>query len=235
MKEKLKKFFKNRIIQIILFFIFVICLLLYGPYGGFRDWLITTSMTTMNHKWIAKMLYPEKIIENVLEQNRVQEIDENTDTSLINGTKANSNLENEILQKNNEDDVYKIINIKESKYTGKLAVVYDASRVSTVATKDIWEKGENLVDMANRTNSVLAINGGGFSDNENTAGIPVGITFSNGNLITENNYDVSGGFIGFNTENKLILGKYSKDELLNLNIRDRSFFWPVFNCKWKGI
>ena len=116
MKEKLKKIFKNRIIQIILFFIFVICLLLYGPYGGFRDWLITTSMTTMNHKWIAKMLYPERIIQNVLEQNRVQEIDENTDTSLINGTKANSNLENEILQKNNEDDVYKIIDIKELAY-----------------------------------------------------------------------------------------------------------------------
>ena len=51
----------------------------------------------------------------------------------------------------------------------------------------------------------------------------------------DNNENLRNTPIGFNTENKLILGKYSKDELLNLNIRDRSFFWTIFNCKWKGI
>lgn len=28
-------------------------ILLYGPYNGFRDWLITSAMTTMTHQWIA--------------------------------------------------------------------------------------------------------------------------------------------------------------------------------------
>ena len=28
--------------------------LLYGPYSGFRNFLITTAMTTMNHQYLAK-------------------------------------------------------------------------------------------------------------------------------------------------------------------------------------
>ena len=47
-KNTLKKIF---ITLCVLFVLGVSSLgiLLYGPYNGFRDWLVTTAMTTMNH------------------------------------------------------------------------------------------------------------------------------------------------------------------------------------------
>ena len=36
--------------------------LLYGPYDGFRNWLVTTAMTTMTHQWIAYVFYSEDTV-----------------------------------------------------------------------------------------------------------------------------------------------------------------------------
>ena len=48
--------------------------LLYGPYKGFRDWLITTAMTTMNHKYLATWFYDDKTIVDCLNRNRIEEV-----------------------------------------------------------------------------------------------------------------------------------------------------------------
>ena len=56
----------KKILIIIISFIFLglstFLFLLYGPYNGFRNWLITTAMTTMNHQYLAKMFYSNKTI-----------------------------------------------------------------------------------------------------------------------------------------------------------------------------
>ena len=57
--------------------------LLYGPYHGFRDWLITTAMTTMSHQWIAYLFYSQDTIDEVMANNKVDEIVEDTDTDAI--------------------------------------------------------------------------------------------------------------------------------------------------------
>ncbi len=36
--------------------------LLYGPWSGFRNWLITTAMTTMNHQYLATWFYSDETI-----------------------------------------------------------------------------------------------------------------------------------------------------------------------------
>ena len=58
-------------------------ILLYGPYNGFRDWLITSAMTTMTHQWIAYLFYDEDTINAVMASNRVDEVQEDTDTNAI--------------------------------------------------------------------------------------------------------------------------------------------------------
>ena len=81
-KNTLKKIF---ITLCVLFVLGVSSLgiLLYGPYNGFRDWLITTAMTTMTHQWIAYVFYSEDTIEAVMANNKVEEIVEDTDTDAI--------------------------------------------------------------------------------------------------------------------------------------------------------
>ena len=62
----------------------VICFFLaYGPISYFRDLLVTTAMTTMNHRYFAYVLYSEEMVDKVLDNNKIIESDEGTDTSAI--------------------------------------------------------------------------------------------------------------------------------------------------------
>ena len=55
-------------IAIILLGILTVGFLLYGPYPKFRNWLITTAMTTMNHQYLDKWFYSDKTIDDVLKK-----------------------------------------------------------------------------------------------------------------------------------------------------------------------
>ena len=70
--------------------------LLYGPYSGFRDWLITTAMTTMTHQYLATWFFDEDTISEALAKNKVNEVDEitNTNTIVINKTSGNTQYAN---------------------------------------------------------------------------------------------------------------------------------------------
>ena len=67
---------------------FVLCLgtflfLFYGPWAGFRNFWITSAMTTMNHQYLATLLYSDETIQEVLKQNAIIKPDGKTNTSLI--------------------------------------------------------------------------------------------------------------------------------------------------------
>ena len=202
--------------------------LLYGPYDGFRNWLITTAMTTMTHQWIAYVFYSEDTINSVLYSNRVDEIDEDTDVDAIvvgmqeQKTYANE-YEKQILEKENKDDKYKIIEIKGKGYSGYLAAIYDPSKVHTLVTAKMGKSGQYLTTMAKANNAVVAINGGGFDDpNYNSNGAnPLGVTYVKGKQMTSYYYAGAGGIIGFDTNDKLVLSsKCTAESAKALNIRD---------------
>lgn len=211
------------------------CLLLYGPYSGFRDWLITSAMTTMSHKYLATWFYDNETINAVLEQNKVEETNEITDTSLtvvVDKDKTNTEYANEyerqILEKDPDNDDYKIIEISGKGYDGYLAVIYDPSRVKTVCSKDIGKSGQYLTDIAKDNDALIAINGGGFEDinSKSNGANPLGITFSDGKLITSKTYNGQGGLIGFTNEDKLVVGKMDVAKAKSLKIRDGVTFGP---------
>lgn len=210
--------------------------LLYGPYSGFRDWLITVSMTSMTHQWIAKFFYSDETIEEVLRNNRIDEIDEATDTNSIN-MERNENeykdeYEKQILAKDldkeeydiyADEEEYRIINIKGNGYTGYLAAIYDPSKIHTLVTSKLGTSGQYLTTMAKDNNAILAINGGKFSDpNYNSNGAnPRGVTYVNGECVTSYSYKSTGGIIGFNKDNVLVLSSTcTKAQAEALNIRD---------------
>lgn len=206
----------------------VVGTLLYGPYDGFRNWLITTAMTTMTHQWIAYVFYGEDTINAVLYDNRVDEIDEDTNVdAIVVGMKEEKTYANEyekqILEKDNKNDAYKIINIKGKGYTGYLAAIYDPSKVHALVTAKMGKSGQYLTTMAKANNAVVAINGGGFDDpgyNSNGAN-PLGVTYVNGKQMTNYYYAGAGGIIGFDKNDKLVLSsKCTEASAKSLNIRD---------------
>ncbi len=74
---------RNIILIIVLFGISTGVFLFYGPWHGFRDFWITTAMTTMNHQYLATWLYSDKTINSVLDKNKVIETTEKINTDLI--------------------------------------------------------------------------------------------------------------------------------------------------------
>ena len=210
--------------------------LLYGPWAGFRDWLITCAMTTMNHQYLATWFYDEDTIQEVLSNNTIYETDEitDTDTIVVNVTEEPEKIEyaNEyeraVLEKNPDNDDYKIIEIEGKGYTGYLAVIYDPSRIKTVYTKKLGKSGQYLTQMAKDNEALIAINGGGFEDpNFNSNGAnPLGITISDGEVITDKVYRGTGGLIGFTEDDKLVVGKMTVKQAKEMKIRDAATFGP---------
>lgn len=217
--------------------------LLYGPWSGFRDWLITTAMTTMTHQYFATWFYDDDTIQEVLGQNRVQETDEitDTDTIIVNQTEEpkieyENEYERAVLEKDPDNEDYKIIEIEGKGYSGYLAVIYDPSRIRTVYTKKLGTSGQYLTQMAKDNNALVAINGGGFEDpNYNSNGAnPLGITISNGKVVTSKTYTGSGGLIGFTEDNKLVLGKMTVKQAQQMKIRDAVTFGPFLIVNGKA-
>lgn len=207
----------------------IVLFLLYGPYNNFRDWLVTTAMSTMRHHYLAQTFYSDWEIEKVLEKHITIEPDENTDTSLILEEETNykDKYDKEILDRN-KNDIYKLIEINEAKFNGYLAAIYDPSKIKVVVSKKLGYEGEYLVDMAKRENAVVAINGGGFVDTNGLGdgGTPVGALIKDGKILNSNSYTYNRGIIGFTNDNKLYLGKISTEEAINMGIRDAVEFGP---------
>lgn len=207
--------------------------LLYGPYENFRNWLISTAMSTMNHQYLCKWFYSDKEINNVLNKNYIIEVNEDTNVELIDMKEevyANE-YEKQIL-KRDENDKYKIIELEVNGQKAYLAAIYDPSLVKVAVTSALGRYGQYVTKMAKDHNALLAVNGGGFYDpgNSSTGGMPTGVTISNGKIITNNNYSTytqSGGLIGMTYDNKLVLIKNATGQkALNMGVRDGVSWGP---------
>jgi SsrA-binding protein len=82
-KKKVFKVIKNIILTIYILGCFGFTFLLYGPYDNFRTWLISTAMSTMNHQYLCKWFYNDDEILKVIKGNYILEVNEETNTDLI--------------------------------------------------------------------------------------------------------------------------------------------------------
>ena len=208
--------------------------LFYGPIDSFKEFWITSAMTTMNHKYLATWLYSDKYINKVLANNTVEEVNEISDPNKIVFRKYTTTIyrneyEKEILSKDPGNDLYKVINISGSGYQGFLVAIYDPSRIHIATTAYLGVRGESILDVSEREGAIIAMNAGGFYDpdwNSNGA-LPHGTVISYGQVVSDYvDANVGGGFIGFDNENRFILGHMSKDDAIATGYRDAVEFGP---------
>lgn len=242
-EEPKKKSKKMKLWQIIL--VIIICLilvvgsslafLLYGPYPKFRNWLITTAMTTMSHQYLATWFYDEETISEVMQDNYVKESNDATDLNAISFVDySNSNVmyknkyEKEILT-HEKGASYKLINIDGDGLRGYLVAIYDPSKVKIATATNMNSSGEMLTKIAEKNKAVIAINASGFNDPGymGNGSKPHGAVIQNGKLVSNlSRSNVGGGIIGFTNDNKLIMGKMSAEEALAKGVRDAVEFGP---------
>lgn len=206
----------------------------YGPICYFRNLLITTAMTTKEHKFLARTLYSEKIIAKVMSENIIEEINENTNSneidfdSIVETNHYESVYEEQVLKKD-DNDLYKVVEIKGNNYKGYMVVVYDASKVSLATTKYLGTNGQIVRDIASDNKALVAINAGGFADagGVGDGGTPTGTVIKNGKIIYQGpDTGWGGGLIGFNNDNVLVLTKESPTVAIQNGMRDAIEFGP---------
>ena len=245
-KFKIKN--KKRVVIISLLFVFFLGVgsflgLMYGPYAGFRNFWVTTSMTTMTHQYLAKWFFSDEEIYKILSMNGIIESSDNTNASLINVKSYNTNArfyknkyEEEIL-KDSEGKLYKVIEVNGKKYQGYLVAIYDPSKVHVVTTRYLGKRGEAITTLSKEYDADVMINGGGFYDpdwNSNGA-LPHGPVIVNSKLVS--NYqraNVGGGIVGFTKDDKLVLGKWTGEEALKMGVRDAVDFGPFLIVNGKS-
>ena len=223
--------------------------LLYAPSSKFKDWLITTAMTTMSHQYFATWFYDDYDVNVVLANNTVIESGEDTNPDLIeftepkfNQTTYKNEYEKEILDREDENQIYKIIDINRDGFKGKLAVVYDPSKVKLGISKGTGQQlnssyGQFITQISDRYDAIIATNASGFYDPDwnSTGGVPHGIVISDGKLIANNSKATSaGGLIGFTSDNKLVLARMTANEAIRKGIRDAVDFGPFLIVNGKS-
>ena len=224
-------------VSIIVLFGSVFAFLLYGPDHRFKNWLITTAMTTMSHQYLAKWFYSDKTIEDVMKENVVVETGEDVDTNAIQFVNYNSSIvtytnkyEKAILTKEKGNDIYKLININESGLRGYLVAIYKPQNVKVATASTMGKSGQMLTTMAKNNNAEVAMNASGFIDPNymSNGALPHGPVIKNGKLVSnEVRASVGGGIIGFNKDNKLILASSTTGaQAIQKGIRDAVDFGP---------
>ena len=206
-KKKDKLMITVVILDILVFLGFFIT---YGPISFFRNFLITSAMTTRTHQYLAYIFYNDAIIDQVMKENVVNNFDEATNTSEI---KFNNNsevtsyaneFEEQVLKRDEGNDLYKVFTTKYKKNTIHMLVIYDPSRISMVLSSRNARGGQMMTSIAKENNAIAAVNASGYSRNKKTGAlIPVGVVISGGKITAGTG--ATNQLIGFNEDNILVL------------------------------
>lgn len=223
MKKNSKKKGNKLSIALIVIDVFaIICFfVVYGPFSFFRDWYVTTAMTTMTHKYLAYIFYDQEMVDEVLDNNKIIEATDPTDTSKINfnpnfgADSYESIYEEQILKKDNESDLYKILEISGDNWHGYMAVIYDPSKIELVFTDNYGKsRGAYISTMGKNKKALVAMTGSGVQ-HKNGANLVTGTTIKDGKVFAVGReINKGGGLIGFTKDNVLMLTKKSAKEAI---------------------
>lgn len=208
--------------------------ILYGPWKWPRNTLITTAMTTQSHQYLARWFFSDEYINKVLANNYVIEPDDITDSELIsipdfNTTKYKNKYEKDLFEGVDENTVYKIIEVKGNGYDGYVVAVYKPEKVYIAVSSELGTSGQTLQTLAKNNHALITMNGGGFYDPtwSGNGAMPHGTVIKDGKIIWDyTDAQVGGGFIGFDRNNKLILGRMTKEQAIAKGMRDGIEFGP---------
>lgn len=190
-----------------------------GPSIAARDLLVTTVMETSAAKFVARLYFTEQEIEEILGKNTVVQTNAITDSEAVSLPEENA--------ESFQLDAVEIEEITGATYKGKMLIVNDPSRLY-VATPEVFDAekgGLRVEEMVKRDNACAGVNGGGFKDENGvgSGGEPLGIVIQSG-VLTFGSLSDFCMVIGFDNNNKLIVGSMTAEEALRRGVRDAVSF-----------
>lgn len=144
------------------------------------------------------------------------------------------------------DENVQLYKFENEKYKGYYLEIKDPTRVKVGYSSKLNTEGETVSQIAENNNAIAAINGGGFvkfsSDelqgDETNGGNPIGTVMTGGKVIyTDLSEDEKTDILAITKEGKLIVGKYSLNDLSELGAEEVLSFGPslIVNGKMTGM
>lgn len=205
-----------------------------GPSPTIRD-ILTMSVTESSAlKFLPYLFMTPDTIEDIFKRSAVVEPDEGIDTSLITikaqhsvSTVNPEDTENSEEAENKEEPIA-LYPVKGLTYCGYMMIVQDPSRVFVGACDDSYynARGMRIDELAAKYGAIGGINANGFEDpsGSGNGGKPIGTVVSNGNIMK---VDPNCTAAGFDQNNILHVGKFTKKQLEELGIRDAAAWGPA--------
>lgn len=217
-----------------------------------RTMWIETAMNTGRHHWLAEMLFPQSVIEQVMDGFSTQsnttgggdslhKVDgnqnETPDTTVVvdqkddpldqkNLTVGGKDYAGNTVLVNDLEEGIVISEIVGNGYRGQILLVDDPARVFLGTTLYKGQTGMRILDMMEVYGAVAATNASGFNDADGNGngGVLVGLSYSEGEAW--GNFIPSYDSLVLTTENKLVVGSIGNWSEYG-NIRDGIQFYPV--------
>lgn len=215
------------ILAVVIFLFGIITVICKGPSESMKNLFVTTVMETSAAKFLAHIYFSDSEIETIIQKNAVAVVEEVTTS--IEGFEES------------EDDVPKdTIEIKDVSgptFKGKMMIIHDPSRVKVAAAPDFSGEASGLrvEEFVENAGAVAGINGGGFADENGVGkgGLPLGIVISDGKFLF-GNLETKSPIVGFDKNDRLVVGTLTGQECIDRGIRDAVTFGPTFIVNGKA-
>lgn len=130
-----------------------------------------------------------------------------------------------------EEEGMDILQITDDEYVARLIRVKDPSRVQLGLCENFMvsgKRGEKLPSICQRLGAVAGINAGGFVDEggHGLGSYPTQLCVKDGEILYADSSLSTYNVIGFNKDNVLVLGQFTKEQIIENNIRDAIAFKP---------
>lgn len=215
-------------LAVVVFAVYMILFTVFhGPSPTASDLLVNTMLETSALKFVPRIYFSEAEVQEIIARNAIEAPDEATDTSLvvIDRTPKSENTAAE------EEKDIELVEVNGATYHGYMMIVKDPSRVTLAVCDPEFdsEYGKFLDEMAEETGALAAINAGGFKDEGGTGrgGKPLGIVVKDGKVLNSRTSDECDIVIGFDKNDKLIVGKMDAEEAVEMELRDAAAFNPI--------
>lgn len=213
-------------------FLFGVCWVVFkGPSPAARDLLVVSAMETSAAKFVPRLFFSEEEIQEMIEQNSVLPTYTVTDPSAGEDLPGGEDTRNpETPAEPPDPSTVQLVEVSGSTFKGKMLIVNDPSRVyvATPGEFNLPSGGMRVEEMCRRDDALAGINGGGFLDENGVGdgGCPIGLVISNGVMMSASSSQES-DVIGFDSENRLVVGHMTDQEAMDRGIRDAVNFGPI--------
>ena len=232
------------VFTIIILAVAALCLVLntvfQGPSDAAREVLTMSLLEPSGTKWIPPLFLDEETLNSIRYKSGDELEDDYTNTNLvvINKDKVLTGGD----EWANHPDGIRIEEYKGATFNAHIMIVRDPAAVfmgTSTASYSTNIPGKRLNEaMAEADESVIAaVNAGAFFDNGTSdpivGSVPAGLVYAGGKQVWNAYHgfipaETGGGFVGFNTDNILVVAKsITPEQAEELNIRDGCEFGPV--------